>query len=166
MTTKEHTMKSTIWVVVADEAIARILERNVDSGELEPVEELTDPAAHAKGQDLRRDAVGRRAGTASGKLATQGNATASAGADERHLEADGFARRVAAHLETAWHAGRYDELRLVAAPRFLGLLRKQLHPEVSKCVSESLDKDLVHLVNSDITARVFPRRQGGEAARP
>lgn len=159
-------MKKTIWVVVADEAIARILERNADSGELEPVEELTEPAAHAKGQDLRRDAVGRRAATGSGRLATPGNATASAGVDERHLEADGFARRVAAHLEAALHAGRYDELRLVAAPRFLGLLRKQLHSEVSKRVSESLDKDLVHMVNSDITARVFPRSEGGQAARP
>lgn len=158
--------KHTIWVVVADEAIARILERTEDGDELEPVEELTDPAAHAKGQDLRRDAVGRRAASASGGLATQGNATASAGADERHLEADGFARRVAAHLETALHQGRYDELRLVAAPRFLGLLRKQLHPEVTKRVRESLDKDLVHMVNSDITARVFPPRDSGQGARP
>lgn len=159
-------MKSTIWVVVADEAIARILERSGDGDELEPVEELTDAAAHAKGQDLRRDAVGRRAGMAAGgALGTQGNATASAGADERHLEADGFARRVAAYLETAMHRGRYDELRLVAAPRFLGMLRKQLHPEVAKRVTESLDKDLVHMVNSDIGARVFPPRDGGQAAR-
>lgn len=159
-------MKNTIWVVVADEAIARILERS-DDGELEPVEEMTDAAAHAKGQDLRRDAVGRRAGSASGGLATQGNATASAGADERHLEADGFARRVAAYLETAMHRGLFDELRLVAAPRFLGLLRKQLHPEVAKRVTDSLDKDLVHMVNSDITARLFPPREaGGQGARP
>ncbi|MBL0727781.1 host attachment protein [Piscinibacter sp. HJYY11] len=158
--------KHTIWVVVADEAIARILERS-DDGELEPVEEMTDAAAHAKGQDLRRDAVGRRAASASGGLATQGNATASAGADERHLEADGFARRVAAYLETAMHRSLFDELRLVAAPRFLGLLRKQLHPEVAKRVSDSLDKDLVHMVNSDITARLFPPRSaGGQAARP
>jgi protein required for attachment to host cells len=159
-------MKHTIWVVVADEAIARILERTGDGDELEPVEELTDAAAHAKGQDLRRDAVGRRsAAGAAGSLGTPGNATASAGADEQHLEADAFARRVAARLEAAFHARRFDELRLVAAPRFLGLLRKQLHTEVAKRVSESLDKDLVHMVNSDISARVFPPREGGSAAR-
>lgn len=157
--------KHTIWVVVADEAIARILARTDDGDELEPVEELTDAAAHAKGQDLRRDAQGRRAGTAAGGLATQGNATASAGPDERHLEADGFARRVAAHLEAAFHRGDYDELRLVAAPRFLGMLRKRLHPEVAKRVREALDKDLVHMVNSEITARVFPPRDAGDAAR-
>lgn len=160
------TKKYTIWVVVADEAIARILEHTDDGDELEPVEELTDAAAHAKGQDLRRDAVGRRAGSAAGGLATPANATASAGADERHLEADAFARRVATHLEAAMHGGRFDELRLVAAPRFLGLLRKQLHPEVAKRVRESLDKDLVHMVNSDIAARVFPPRDAGQGARP
>lgn len=72
---------------------------------------------------------------------------------------------MAAHLEAAWHRSEFDELRLVAAPRFLGLLRKQLHPEVAKRVTESLDKDLVHMVNSDITARIFPAQDGGEAAR-
>jgi protein required for attachment to host cells len=160
-------MNKTIWVVVADEAIARILERTGDGEELEPVEELTDAAAHAKGQDLRRDAVGRRAGMgAGGALGTPGNATTSAGEGERHLEADGFARRVAAYLEAAMHRRLYDEVRLVAAPRFLGLLRKHLHPEVAKRVGESLDKDLVHMVDSEITARVFPRADGGAAARP
>ncbi len=159
-------MKHTIWVVVADEAIARILERNVDTRELDPVEELTHAAAHARGQDLRRDAVGRRAGAgAAGSRGTPGNATASAGTDERHLEAAEFARRVAGHLEAAFHQRRYDELRLVAAPRFLGLLRKSLHPEVAKLVREALDKDLVHMVNSDITARVFPRPDTGGQAR-
>lgn len=158
-------MKHTIWVVVADEAIARILQRT-DDDELEPVEELTDAAAHAKGQDLRRDATGRRAGMAAGgALGTQGHATASAGEDVRHLEAEGFARRVAAYLETAWQRGRYDELRIVAAPRFLGLVRKSLHKEVAKRVQESLDKDLVHMVDGEIAARLFPPREGGEAAR-
>lgn len=79
--------------------------------------------------------------------------------------AEAFARRVAAYLEAAMHRGLYDELRIVAAPRFLGLLRKSLHKEVAKRVGDELVKDLVHLVNGDIAARVFPPRDGGEAAR-
>ena len=54
--------------------------------------------------------------------------TASAGEDEQHLEAQGFARRVARHLGEAWREKRFDELRIVAAPRFLGHLRKELDP--------------------------------------
>src|SRR5688572_33131934 len=159
-------MREITWVVVADEAIARILARPEVGDELEPVEELTDPDAHAKGAELRRDAVGRRAASGpGGSLATAGNATASAGEDEHHHEAEAFARRVAAHLETALHQQRFDALHLVAAPRFLGLLRRVLSTEVRRRVRAELDKDLVHLVNSEITARVFPPRPGAAAAR-
>lgn len=158
-------MKHTIWVVVADEAIARILEWPETRDELQPVEELTDSDAHAKGMDLRRDAVGRRAGTGpGGSLGTQGHATESAGEDLRHREAETFARQVADHLGRAQQQGRFDELRIVAAPRFLGLLRKALSPQVARLVSDELNKDLVHLVNSEITTRVFPPREGGSAA--
>src|SRR5215217_4799589 len=52
----QEKMMKTIWVVVADEAIARILCMPQKGGQLEPVEELTDPTAHASGSDLRRDA--------------------------------------------------------------------------------------------------------------
>lgn len=160
-------MRHTIWVVVADEAIARILEWPETGDELVPVEELTDPDAHAKGADLRRDAVGRRAGTGpGGSLATAGHATESGGEDLRHLEAEGFAKQVADHLHNALNQGRFDELRIAAAPRFLGMLRKVLSPQVSRVVSDELNKDLVHMLNSDITTRVFPPRTGGSAARP
>ena len=151
----------TIWVVVADEAIARILSWPEVGDELEPVEELTDPAAHAKGSDLRDDARGRRAGndgTAAGhKLRGASSATAGAGLDEKHQEAEAFARRVALHLAQAQQQQRFDELLLVAAPRFLGLLRKAIAKPVAAAVTESLDKDLIHDSNRDLTQRLFPR---------
>ncbi len=37
---------------------------------------------------------------------------------------------------------RYQRLVLVAAPRFLGTMRAVLHPEVTKLVSRSSDKDI------------------------
>jgi protein required for attachment to host cells len=138
---------STTWVVVADEAIARILRWDDDTETLEPVEELTDPGAHARGQDLRRAAHGRRTPAASG---AQHSVTASAGIDESHQEADQFARRVARHLEQAWHVHRFQSLQLAAAPRFLGLLRKALDPQVLAGVSGSVDKDWTHARNDEI----------------
>jgi protein required for attachment to host cells len=156
----------TIWVVVADEAIARILEWPDTGGELEPVEELTDPQAHASSADLRRDAHGRRAGSApqgsrqntAHRLRGPANVTSSAGEAERHLEADAFARRVAERLAEARREGRFDSLRIVAAPRFLGILRKLLSPEVARCVTDDLARDLVHMNNRDISERLFPRK--------
>ena len=133
----------TIWVVVADEAIARILSWPERGDELVPVEELTDPAAHAKGSELRQDAYGRRSGgggtDGGGQQRGPSTATSSAGLDERHLEAESFARRVAQYLADALQQGRYDELRIVAAPRFLGLLRKVIGKPVHAVLGDALD---------------------------
>ncbi|MCW7538438.1 host attachment protein [Aquabacterium sp. A7-Y] len=165
-------MKKT-WVLVADEAIVRILQMPQDGDELEDVEQITDAAAHADSADLRRDAYGRRAGSAP-QGARQGNVhrltptssiTASAGEEQMHLEAEGFARRVAEHLSDALHRKRFDELRIVAAPRFLGMLRKALSHEVSRLVVDEVDKDLIHEANRDITQRLFPRPSAGGAPR-
>jgi protein required for attachment to host cells len=161
-------MKTT-WVVVADEAIARILQRRQDGGDLEPVEEATDPDAHASGSDLRRDAAGRRSASAPAAGAqahapqrprSATSVTASAGEGEQHLEAQAFARRVAQRLAEAFQQKRFDELRIVAAPRFLGLLRNSLDPQLADCVTQELDKDLVHLDNAEISRRLFPPGEG------
>src|SRR4051794_1852633 len=153
----------TTWVLVADEALARILSRPEDGGDLEEVEALTDPAAHGKEADFERDAAGRRAGVAPQgsrqntphRLRGTASVTTSAGEDDQHLEAQGFARRVARHLGDAWREKRFDELRIVAAPRFLGHLRKELDAHVSAAISGELSKDLIHESKADLTRRLF-----------
>ena len=50
----------TVWVLVADEAVARFLRRPREGGELESLETLTDPAAHIREGDFDRDAAARR----------------------------------------------------------------------------------------------------------
>jgi protein required for attachment to host cells len=125
---------------------------------------LTDPAAHARGSDLRRDAHGRRAGSAPAgsrhggsqhRLRGEAAVTASAGEDDEHLEAEAFARSVAQRLTEHLQAKRFDELRIAAAPRFLGLLRQALSPQVAQCVGTTLSKDLIHLSNRELTERLF-----------
>jgi protein required for attachment to host cells len=130
MSTAQNPRSKTTWVVVADEAIARILRWNDSGDALEPVEELTDPDAHASGQDLRRDAYGRRAATGGVTQRHGAGTTASAGEEEPHQEAQAFARQVARHITQAWDQHRFDGLQIAAAPRFLGLLRQSLDPQV------------------------------------
>lgn len=139
------------WAMVADEAIARVMSLPDLAGDLEEVETLTDPDAHASGSDLRRDAHGRRS---AGARAGTG-ATASASTDESHREAQQFAQQVAEWLNDAANANRFDELTIAAAPRFLGLLRKALSPQVTKLVVRQLDKDLIHESMGDLTTRFF-----------
>jgi protein required for attachment to host cells len=163
--------QKTVWVVVADEAIARILQWPEYGDELQSVEELTDPAAHAKEGDLQRDSTGRRAGPAAQgarqnsphRLRSSASLTASAGQDQQHLEAQTFARRLAQHLAEAQRGKRFDELRIVAAPRFLGHLRKELDAHVSAAVTDELNKDLVHASNSELTKRLFNAADEGRS---
>jgi len=143
---------NTIWVVVADEGLARFLALPSHGAQLEPIEALTDAGAHARNAALSRDAHGRRGGD---DLRMGGNATTSAGDSELEKEAGLFARRVADHLEHALRASRFTELHLVAAPRFLGRLRKALSAEVAGCVVETQDKDLIHLDPAELTQRLF-----------
>lgn len=143
-------MKTT-WALVADEAIARILQRPPEGGDLVPVEELTDPDAHAKESEMRNGPHGRRAGP--GGSGTQ--ATVSAGDSERHQHAQLFARRIAERLLELRRAQRFDELHVLAAPRLLGYLREAMHQELQDVVVSTTDKHVVQESNADITRRVF-----------
>ncbi len=136
----------TVWVLVADEAIARILQWQPGERLLDPVEELTDPLAHAFDRDLRRDAYGRRNSTV----------TASAGEDETHLVAERFARQVCDHLAQALQQRKFDALRVVAAPKFLGLLRQAMDARVAAVITDELNKELVHDRAEDLVERLFP----------
>jgi protein required for attachment to host cells len=145
-------MRRPLWVLVADESRARILNWPGHGHDLEPVDELTDAAARADRADLRRDAYGRRAG---GDQRMGGNTTSSASDDELHREAAGFARRVAQWLADAQMKGHFEALRIVAAPRFLGLLRKALPPAVAQRVTDDAPQDLVQLNQRELTVRLF-----------
>lgn len=137
-----------LWVLVADEGVARLLRLPEEGGDLEDVTTLTDAAAHADKADLRRDAEGRRGNSV----------TSSAGVDELHQEAIGFAARVAKTLDDGFGNGEVTALRIVAAPRFLGLLRKAISPQIAKIVLDEINVDVVHESLGELTTRLFPER--------
>lgn len=144
------TIKTT-WVLVADEAIARILERPRRANrDLVPVEELTDPDAHARESEMHNSPHGRRAG---GGASAQ--AAVSAGDSGRHQHAQIFAKRIAQRLLELRREQRFDALHVLAAPRLLGYLRNELHAEVSATVVDTVDKDVVKESNAELTRRVF-----------
>ena len=64
-----------------------------------------------------------------------------------------FAKRVGEYLDKARTAHKYDRLHLIAPPKFLGQLRKELGKEVQKLVAEELPKDLSWLDARDIEQR-------------
>jgi len=56
-----------------------------------------------------------------------------------------FAHRVGQYLDQAHNEHRYDELVLVAPPKFLDALRKELGKEVERLIAEELPKDIAAL---------------------
>lgn len=71
-----------------------------------------------------------------------------------------FVKRVSSYLDKARNAHRYDRLHLVAPPKFLGQLRKELGKEVQKCVTSELPKDLSWLSERELAARLLSKGNG------
>lgn len=152
----------TNWLIVADEAVAHVYEWQGSKKQLQEVETLTHPAAHAQEADLRRDAQGRNAqgrkvGHARGIVSS---VTSSASLDLEHREGIEFAKQVSEWLAQAQRDGRYQHLKVAAAPRFLGLLRQALTPQVASVILDELPKDLVHESRADLERR-FLDQPGG-----
>ena len=72
-------------------------------------------------------------------------------------EAVRFAEQLAARLNDARAAGEFDQVILVAGPRFLGLLRERLGPQVENVVASTVDKDLAKLSLPEVRRRLPER---------
>lgn len=72
---------------------------------------------------------------------------------------DLFVKRVSDYLDKARDDHRYDRLHLVASPKFLGQLRKELGKEVQKLVTDELPK-LSWLDARGLEAKLLGRKAG------
>jgi protein required for attachment to host cells len=123
----------TTWIVAADASRARILQV-ADRERLVEIEDFVNPEGRLQNRELTTDANPRLHGP--GGLSAREEASAV----EHSVEM--FSKRIGDYLEKARTDHRYQQLVLVAAPKVLGQLRKELGKEVEKLVVEELDKDL------------------------
>ena len=61
-----------------------------------------------------------------------------------------FAKRVAGRLDLARHQGNFDQLMIVAAPTFLGMLRNELSQATANSLSLEMNKDLTRMSAEEI----------------
>lgn len=129
------------WVIVADESEAIIFTRKGRRAALSEMSRLHNETARMKSGDLLADREGR----AFDSHGHGRHAVERENADPRRQAAITFARTVAARIAKAAHkGGEFDDLILVAAPRFLGLLREALATTSGKITPYlSIDKDVV-----------------------
>ncbi len=137
------------WIVAADSSRARFLQV-AGRDRLVEVATLLNPEARMDGRELITDAHPRFRGTAGPPSDRQETSA------QEHAT-DLFAKRVGDYLEKARTEHRYDQLVLVAPPKFLGALRRSLDSEVAKRVVDELPKDLSRLKERELE-RYFARQ--------
>jgi protein required for attachment to host cells len=136
---------ATTWIVSGDSSRARILQVT-GPDRLEEIESFDNPKGRMHNRDARTDSHPRFNGH--GGVGKAGSApTGGPGNDREEItpaeqSAEVFSRQLADYLDKARMAHRFDRLYLVAPPKFLGFIRKELGKEVGKLVRDEIDKDL------------------------
>jgi protein required for attachment to host cells len=120
-------------IVVADNSRARVFSSYPNFSELDEQEDFVHNAARFLNQELVADAAGKSVDQ-HGSL----DPATSAKAHEEEI----FAKSLAKHLKELHNRDHYKKLVLVAPPKFLGLLRRELHRTLDKLVTKTIDKDL------------------------
>jgi len=126
------------WVLVGDGRRALFLTNHGDPDLLDlrvleaVIEEI--PAA----RDLGTDAPGRLFGSGGGPR------SAVEPTDWHELEKEHFARQIAQRINSAAESGEMKEIVIIAPPRVLGEIRKELSVKAQSKVKGELDRDLTH----------------------
>lgn len=150
-----------VRILIADQAEARFYDTLGFARPLKFAGALTNPSAHLRDQDLTSDRPGRifssSGATGRRRGATTRHATGGEHAPRRHAT-HLFSLRVAAELERARRAGRFERLVLVAAPAFLGELRAALPTALRPCVTATMAKDIAnhHHPESEVRRYLTP----------
>lgn len=146
---------TTTWIIAADSSRARILQVMDRESRLAEVEDFVNPEGRAHDRDLVEDGHPRWSGH--GGMGSDRQETSPT---EHAVEI--FAKRIGDYLDKARSAHRYDRLHLVAPPKFLGRLRKELGKEVEKLVTSELPKDLSWLNERELGKRLLSKGNGQE----
>ena len=133
-----------IWVVVADSSRARIFAAENARGDMVEIQTLTHPEARLHEGDLVSDKAGRErdSGATSHDMGSQTSA--------KQEEEIRFANMLSQTLESGRTSGQFNKLYIVAAPGFLGTLRKHRSSALQKMVSAEVSKNMAAHALSEI----------------
>jgi len=140
------------WIVVADQARARLFSASGQRGPLKEFEDLANPEGRLHDRDLNADSPGRA-------FDSMGEGRHAMGKHHSPTEQEAirFAHEVGDRLASGLHDGAYRHLIISASPRFLGLLREALPEDVAKHVVLELHKDLTPLERDEIRVHLPER---------
>lgn len=140
---------STYWVLVADSGTARILEMRRKPAEFREVHKLESESRHLSTHDLVSDASGRA-------FHVQGPSGHSKQprSDAHDLAEQAFSRKLVGKLEHAANMNIFEHLVIIADPKTLGRLRRQMKKALTARVTDELNLDLVGIPLNSLEKRV------------
>lgn len=131
--------RKTTWVIVADESSATIYSRQSKKAPLEELFKLENEAGRKKPGDLTSD----RGGRSFDRFGDGRHTMTKEEAGPKKRAAAAFAKKIALRINKAVREGSCDQFALIAAPRFLGVLRRALAKNGKKAPGLSIDKEMV-----------------------
>ena len=134
------------WIVVADEHRVRIFEVEGKHNNFHEVDDFINPEARMREQDLITDAKGRYFGKGERFIAH----TAEPNVSSTQHTTDAFSKEIGQYLKKARSEHRYNKLRVIAFPKFLGMLRKNLDKETQRIIEDEVAKDISNFKSRDI----------------
>lgn len=122
-----------IRVLVADSARARVFSSHSAINHLKEQEGFVHTQVHLPNRDLVGDASGR-------SVDQHGSLDPAISAKEHEIRV--FAKMLAKHLKDLHNQQHFENLVLIASPRFLGMLRAELPKPLEQLVTRTVAKDM------------------------
>jgi protein required for attachment to host cells len=145
------------WILVCDSAKARFFEIR----ESDPTWHNLSEASHDESRSKAQDLVGDKSGARSSEGASAHHNALAPSSSPKDVEKARFAHELGKTLDQAMRSARFGHWVLVAPPHFVGLIKKELTPELEKHLMVTVDKDLTGL-----TARELQERLGDAVRIP
>jgi protein required for attachment to host cells len=132
---------NTVWVLVCDSAKARFFEVGGPDSSWQLVSEVSHEESRSKASDLVSDHSGTRS---SEGRSVHHNALAPA-SSPKEVEHARFAHSLGQTLDQAMRSARFRRWVLVAPPHFLGLMKRELTPELQRHLLATVDREMTQV---------------------
>ncbi len=154
----------TTWIVSANAGRARIFADEQQGKPLHEVNSMINPGARIRTSDDYTDRLGPT--SAGNSIHNTGGALPNKQYEPpqtpEEREAESFAKDIAAYLIQAQRESRFQKLALVAAPKFLGLLRSVIDPQLRPLLELEVNKDYTQLTGQELQAQLLALSQKKE----
>ncbi len=144
---------TTAWVLVANSSRAQLFSLPKPRVGLQLLQTFDNADSRLHERELTSDLPGRAFDSHG-----MGRHVMEQAVEPKRQAAIAFAKQIVDHLETGRKNGKFSRLYVMAAPGFLGLLRKAYTPALAAMLAAEIDKDLTQLPPEEIRSHLprFP----------